>query len=91
VVDEVGLVRPDVAKRRREGAGWYSDVVRRERPDYLVIRLSQLQEGVSYAGASPPFRSLAERDSLLVPYEPAYPERGKTVMADEPVCLRRRR
>ena len=69
VVDEVGLVSPRVARRRLEGPGWYADVAARERPDWLVLRAGVLRTGVAFAGAGAPFRSLAERDSLVARYE----------------------
>ncbi|HEY3214928.1 MAG TPA: hypothetical protein VGK93_00400 [Candidatus Eisenbacteria bacterium] len=60
VVDEVGLVSPQVARRRLEGPGWYADVAASERPDWLVMRRGFLAGGQAYAGAGAPFRSLAE-------------------------------
>lgn len=69
IVDEVGLVSPAVARRRLEGAGWYADVVGVERPEWLVIRRGVLRSGAGFAGAGAPFRSSAERDTLLARYE----------------------
>ena len=69
VVDEIGLVSPPVARRRLQGPGWYADVLDRERPDWLVVRRSFLKSGEVLAGAGVPFRSAAERDSLLARYE----------------------
>jgi hypothetical protein len=65
VVDEVGLVFFAVAQRRRQGPGWYSDVVEAERPDWIVIRRGVLAGGAAYAGAGAPFRSPAEREALF--------------------------
>jgi cellulose synthase/poly-beta-1,6-N-acetylglucosamine synthase-like glycosyltransferase len=68
IVDEVGLVSPAVAKRRRQGPGWYTDVVDGERPDWIVIRRAVLAGGAAVAGTGAPFRSAAERDTLLARY-----------------------
>jgi hypothetical protein len=69
VVDEVGLVSPAVARRRAQGPGWYADVTADERPDWIVVRRGVLSSGTGFAGRGTPFRSPAERDSLLAHYE----------------------
>jgi hypothetical protein len=71
VIDEVGLVSPQVAKRRLQGPGWYTDIASRERPDWLVVRLGVLQGRRAFAGTGAPFRTEAERDSLLEHYRVA--------------------
>jgi hypothetical protein len=87
VIDEVGLVSPEVPKRRRQGAGWYTDIVRARRPDFLVIRPALVDQNRALAGIATPFRSLAERDSLLSGYAlVGAPPKA----ADELVVLRRR-
>ena len=68
VLDETGLVSPDIAARRVRGAGWYTDVVTQGRPDWLVVRSAMLRSAEAYAGVGRPFRGLAERDSLLARY-----------------------
>ena len=68
VVDEIGLVSPAVARRRLEGSGWYADVARSERPDWLVVRASFVKAGDVFAGRGAPFRAGAERESLLTRY-----------------------
>ncbi len=68
VIDETGLVSPAVAKRRLEGAGWYADVVRQERPDWIVVRAGVLSAAQAFAGQGAPFRDLAERDSTVAHY-----------------------
>jgi len=78
VVDEVGLVSPEVTRRRMQGAGWYADVAAAERPDWLVVRRRELESDAGFAGAGAPFRSVAERDSLLARYTRA------TVIASTP-------
>jgi len=89
IIDEVGLVSPRVAKRRREGPGWMTDVIAGERPEWLVLRRAELQQGVAFTGVGAPFRNAAERDSLLARYAV-----GTIVGSDEGdaalVVLRRR-
>lgn len=68
VVDEVGLVSPRVAARRKQGAGWMADTIAEERPDWLVVRRSALDQEEGFAGAGAPFRGPAERDSTLGGY-----------------------
>ncbi len=82
VVDEVGLVSPEVARRRRGGPGWYADIAVRERPDWLVVRPAVFQSNEAFAGRGAPFRSGAERDSLLAHYARAYtPPAGRGDLA----------
>lgn len=68
ILDEVGLVSPQVARRRGQGPGWYADIATQERPDWLVVRHAFLSAGRSFAGAGAPFRNPAERESLLARY-----------------------
>jgi hypothetical protein len=68
VIDEVGLVSPDVPRRRRRGAGWYADIIQERRPEYLVVRPGLIEQNRALAGVATPFRSLAERDSVFAGY-----------------------
>jgi arabinofuranosyltransferase len=68
VLDEVGLVSPQVARRRAQGPGWYTDVIAGERPDWLVVRRALLSRGAGFAGRHAPFRNAAELDSLNAHY-----------------------
>jgi hypothetical protein len=72
VIDEVGLVSPDVQKRREQGDGWYADTVREEQPGFLVVRAEFLEQNQAWAGKGAPFRSPEERDQLLAAYEHAF-------------------
>jgi hypothetical protein len=69
VIDEVGLVSPRVAERRKAGPGWYADVAAQERPEWLVVRYGTMRTGEAFAGAGAPFRSASERDSTLAAYQ----------------------
>jgi len=69
VIDEVGLVTPAVAKRRAGGEpGWYTDVVRAAKPDWLVVRRGVVESGQAFAGRGQPFRSAAERTAVFADY-----------------------
>lgn len=68
IIDEVGLVSPHVAKRRLQGPGWMTDVVRGERPDWLVVRRGVRRDLSAFAGVGAPFRDAAERDATLAAY-----------------------
>jgi len=69
VIDEVGLVSPDVAARRLKGPGWYSDIVAQRRPDWIVVRKSTREAAQAFAGRGAPYRNAAERDSVFARYE----------------------
>ena len=43
--------------------------MRREQPDWLVLRRRVLTGGRAFAGAGAPFRDLAERDAVLSGYQ----------------------
>jgi hypothetical protein len=71
IIDEIGLVSPAVAARRKQGDGWMTDVIRSEHPDWLVLRRAIAEGangGASFAGVGRPFRSDAERAATLAPY-----------------------
>jgi hypothetical protein len=68
VRDETGLVSPEIARRRLEGPGWLTDEVMAERPEWLLMRRSEMSDTTSFAGAGRPFRGVAERESLLARY-----------------------
>lgn len=69
VIDEVGLVSPDVAARRLKGPGWYTDIVASRKPDWIVIRRSAREASAAFAGAGAPFRSAAEQAAVFAAYE----------------------
>ncbi len=89
VVDEVGLVSPRVAARRRDGPGWYTDIVAAEHPEWLVMRYGMVRTGEAFAGAGAPFRSAAERDSVLARYQAV--AQGEQNMSDQSLLVWRRR
>ncbi len=82
VLDETGLVSPEIAARRLRGPGWYADVVQRHQPDWLVARPEALESSIAFAGVGGLFRDSAERDSMLVHYRlerPAQPDAGEAL------------
>jgi hypothetical protein len=89
VLDEVGLVSPAIAKRRLEGPGWYADVVRERKPDWLLSRRAVLVRNAAFAGAGQPFRSLEERDRLLADYRVAAAQ--DTLLGDQAWVIYQRR
>jgi hypothetical protein len=68
IVDEVGLVSPEATAFRRQGAGWYTKLLARRRPDWLVVRAGLLRGGSAFAGVDAPFGSLMEQGQALAPY-----------------------
>lgn len=69
VIDESGIVSPEVLSRRVFGEpGWYADIVVQEHPDWLVGRKVTLQDGGGFAGVGAPFRSKTEMVQVLSHY-----------------------
>ncbi len=68
VIDETGIVSPEVARRRLQGPGWYTDIVAARQPRWLIVRRGVIESQKAFAGAGRPFRNAAERDSLLAHY-----------------------
>jgi hypothetical protein len=68
IIDEIGLVSPWVAKRRKQGDGWMTDVLLREHPTWIVTRRGVLASGEAFAGAGRPFRDESERRAVVEAY-----------------------
>src|SRR5205823_11589830 len=69
IIDETGLVSPAVSARRKTGvAGWFADIVKSERPDWIAERRIVVEGGGAFAGRGEPFRSGAEREEVLAGY-----------------------
>jgi len=81
VIDEIGLVTPRIAERRRQGPGWYTDVVAAERPEWLAVRRGVVRTAQAFAGAGAPFRSLAERDTVFAGYDLVLKDEQETDLA----------
>lgn len=78
MMDEPGLVSPDVLARRREGDGWYTDLLAKRRPRWLILRPGMLQTAEGFAGHGRPFRGDAERLAVLRDYRRVWPEQDAT-------------
>ncbi len=74
LIDEVGLVTPDVTRMRRSGPGWYADIVNAQRPRWIVARPEMFAEGQAFAGTGAPFRDRGELMNLRAHYEQRWPE-----------------
>jgi hypothetical protein len=70
VLDAVGLVSPEMVPLNREGAGWFTRMVRAERPDYVVERPFYLLRNQTLNSHVPLFRTQEERVEFLAAYEP---------------------
>jgi len=71
IMDETGLVSPEVWKRRRGGPGWYADLVNEHRPTWLLTRAGFLENGLAIAGTGAPFRSPEEARQVFADYREA--------------------
>lgn len=71
VVDEAGLVTPDVYERRASGdPGWYADAVEQYRPDWILIRARFMLRGEAFAGVGQAFRDSSEHAAVMGQYHP---------------------
>jgi hypothetical protein len=70
ILDEVGLVSPEMIPLNREGAGWFGRMLTRHRPDYVVERPSYLIRNETLLTGVRMFASEAEREAFLAEYEP---------------------
>lgn len=90
VVDEIGLVSPQVMARRLRGLGWYTDLVASEKPEWLVVRRGMLRSAAAFAGRGTPFRSLAERDSVVARYAERFVSDGGSGAGDASLVVMQR-
>src|SRR5262249_4917149 len=89
VIDETGLVSPDVARRRLTGPGWYTDIVAERKPRWLIVRRGVLHSQRAFAGTGRPFRNAAERDALIERY-PTVAATGDSTSENSLLLLERR-
>jgi hypothetical protein len=68
ILDEVGLVSPEVIRFNRRGAGWFTAVVKTFHPDYIVERPHFLMKNMTLNTDVPMFASPAERDWFWANY-----------------------
>ncbi|HTE16862.1 MAG TPA: hypothetical protein VK689_00600, partial [Armatimonadota bacterium] len=65
ILDEVGLVSPEMIPLNREGAGWFGRMLKRHRPDYVVERPTYLIRNETLLTGVPMFGTEAEREAFL--------------------------
>lgn len=70
VLDEVGLVSPEMVPLNRAGDGWFTEMHRRFRPDYIVERPDYLWHNLTINSRVKLYRSQDELDEFLSEYEP---------------------
>jgi len=55
IIDEIGIVSPQIERIRRETPAWYIKALRELRPDYIVEYTRSLEENVAEGASSPLF------------------------------------
>ncbi len=70
LLDEVGLVSPEMVPLNRAGAGWFTDMLTRFQPDYIVERPGYLLRNLTINSRVPMYRTAAERDAFIAAYAP---------------------
>lgn len=92
VVDEIGLIDPWMAQRRKQGVGWMADAVDHYRPKWLLVRSRFLRNPfINYTGNGEPFRSEAEMYHYLGLYYiqalPVVPQTDKPIWASCAIAI----
>ncbi len=70
IIDEVGLIDPEMVAERKSGNGWYERALDKRKPDFLVLRNEMLSGG--FAGLAKPFVSDSSGVHALRAYYPAF-------------------
>lgn len=70
VLDEVGLVSPEMIPLNRAGAGWFPEMIERYRPAYIVERPVYLVLNKTLNSRVRIFRTPEERERFVAQYEP---------------------
>ena len=68
ILDEVGLVSPEMIPLNRAGEGWFTEMLRRYRPEYVVERPTYLVRNLTLNSRVPMFRTPVEREEFLSQY-----------------------
>jgi hypothetical protein len=69
ILDEVGLVSPEMVALNRAGAGWFPEMLRRYAPEYVVERPTYLLYNRTLNSGVTIFRTAEEREEFLARYE----------------------
>lgn len=77
VLDEVGLVSPEMVPLNRAGAGWFPRMAREFQPDYVVERPGFLLRNLTLNSGVPMFAAAGEEEEFLAQYEPVAAFAGK--------------
>lgn len=70
MIDTVGLVTPGMVEINRAGAGWFTRMIERYRPDYVVERPVYLDRNAAILSGVPYFGRTVERETFDQTYEP---------------------
>lgn len=70
ILDEVGLVSPEMVPLNRAGAGWFRDMTVQMQPPYIVERPAYLLLNRTLNSGVPMFRTPEERTAFAAEYEP---------------------
>ncbi len=90
VLDEVGLVSPEMIPYTRAGPGWFGRSMRAFRPDYIVERPYYLHRNLTINSGVPMFAAAQDRAWFDRVYEPIrqFPAHGIDLDLTEPVLHR---
>ena len=95
ILDEIGLVSPEMIPLNRAGAGWFAEMLARYRPEYVVERPHYLQRNSTINTKVPMFRDDVQRRAFLHDYEPlatfATTDLPRTIVMDYHFVVYRRR
>lgn len=70
ILDEVGLVSPEMVPLNRKGDGWFAEMLRRFQPDYVVERPYYLLHNKTLLSDIPMFHTPSEREQFAAEYAP---------------------
>ena len=70
ILDEVGLVSPEMIPLNRAGSGWFPEMIERFQPAYIVERPIYLILNKTLNSRVPIFRTQEERERFVARYEP---------------------
>ena len=69
IIDQMGLVSPEVAALRKKSDSWYMEAIRELRPEYIVEYTRSLEENLTEGTSSPLFADQEERTWFNNNYE----------------------
>lgn len=70
ILDEVGLVSPEMVPLNRQGDGWFAEMLRRLAPEWIVERPAYLLRNQTLNSRVQLFRTQEERIAFVARYEP---------------------